>query len=163
MPPVIQLAADIDPEILQLQIQAQGNVAQMLAAPSTSESTPSSQVPAKQVILNRKGKRDAEVYTSARTSGALKGDGSNESYPSYLFQPVPKQLKEDLRRQLLVEQIKYTKKCNTLLDKAFTMIGPVKYFLSNMPKLSASSHGNTDHTYQFCDDTDENESQEINI
>lgn len=86
------------------------------------------------------------------------------TYPSYLFQPVPKQLKvEDLRKQLLVEQIKYTKKCSNLLDKVFTMIGPVKYYLSNMPKLSVSGSDNGDHCYHYCDDTDEGESQEVNV
>lgn len=165
VPPVIQLAADIDPQILELQLQAQGNVAEAVAIPSTSESTATDQVPTtKRILLSKKGKRDAEFMSSARTSGAARGDGSNATYPGYLFEPVPKQLKvEDLRRRLLVEQIKYTKNCNTLIDKLLTVVGLVKTFLSNMPKLTASANIKSDHPYQCCDDTEVEEVQEIHV
>lgn len=84
VPPVIQLPGDVDPQILQLQIQAQQNVSEAIAVPSTSASQDNSQVPPKHILLSRKGKREPEVLSSARTSGSAKANGSNQ-YISIIF------------------------------------------------------------------------------
>lgn len=157
MPPVIQMAEDVDPQILQLQLQAQENVSEVIAIPAANATIDEGGAP-KKIVISKKGKKDPEIFSSARTSGSAAADGSNVSFPAYLFEAVPKQLKvEELRKKLLIEQIKYTKNCNSFIDKLNTVVGPIKYFLSNMPKLSASSTVNNDHSYQYCEDQEGND------
>lgn len=141
-------------------------MAEVVAVPSATASS-NDTVPAKKIVISKKGKKDAEIFSSARTSGAAASDGSNVSYPAYLFEAVPKQLKvEDLRKKLLIEQIKYTKNCNGFIDKLKTVVGPVKYFLGNMLKLAASSHIDANHSYQYLDDgagDDYHDGNEVNV